>query len=130
MKAPSSDASKGDGADDDGPNEFDYSDFFSVLMYYGHMTKNDIMNSSRPFLHGIYRMYAKRACENLGVSPKNEEETDADHDENGYPKEFQKLVPRHWKEAGLEFTSTKDFLSQFSMAAKYKDGLTIEKEVE
>lgn len=131
MKASSSDASNEDGADDE-ELEFDYRDFFSVLMYYAHMSKEDIMNSSRPFLHGIYRVYVKRACENLGVSPDgNKEESEiqedgyqsdqAESDIDDYPTEFRKLAPRERREAMDDYSSTQEFLSQFPMAAQFRD---------
>lgn len=120
MKAPSSDAGEDDGALEE--IGFDYRDFFSVLMFYGHMSKEEIMKSSRPFLHGIYRMYAKRACENLGVSSEPEEETSVDgltaHD---YPANFGKLNPSGEVEEAPKFDSTEDFMKMFPSAAKYKD---------
>lgn len=107
----------GSSKDEDEPDEnedrqFDYRDFFSVLMYYGHMSKDDIMNSSRAFLHGVYRMYGKRACENLGVSPDETEDEQKGAQEE-YPTEFKKLSAKERKEATEEYASTKDFLSQF-----------------
>lgn len=104
--------------DEDEPDEnedrqFDYRNFFSVLMYYGHMSKEDIMNSSRAFLHGIYRMYVNRACENLGVSPKDKEDEQEENAQDRYPSEFMKLSKKERKEAAEEYDSTEDFLSQF-----------------
>lgn len=113
MKASSSDAS----ADDDAEEfDLDYGDLFSVFMYYGHMSKEDIMSSSRPFLYEIYKQYAKRACENLGVSSDEEnEDTDSKHalKESDYPIEFKKLDKRERKEALKEFVNTDDFMKQF-----------------
>lgn len=113
MKASSSDAS----TDDDAENfELDYCDFFSVLMYYGHMSKDEIMSSSRPFLYGVYKQYAKRACENLGVSPDGEEDG-ADNTalkESDYPIEFKKLDKCERRKGLKEFSSTEDFMKQFS----------------
>lgn len=128
MKASSSEASNEDGADDE-ELEFDYRDFFSVLMYYAHMSKEDIMNSSRQFLYGIYRVYVKRACENLGVSPdsKKEEETDIEEESeveietDDYPTQFRKLAPRERGAARDDYSSTQEFLSQFPMAAQFRD---------
>lgn len=92
----------------------DYEDFFSVLMYYGHMSKEEILHSSRPFLYGIYKQYGKRACENLGVSPdgkdKDEKSTLTEKD---YPVEFKKISKRERAEAASKFESEKDFLSGF-----------------
>lgn len=122
MKAPSSETSGDDGADE--KIEFDYRDFFSVLMYYGNMSKEEIMNSSRPFLHGIYRMYAKRACENLGVSSKPEEEESVDGLTNSdYPSDFGKLSPSGNVESSLKFSSTEDFMALFPNANKYKGAI-------
>lgn len=112
MKAPSSDESYDEGAED---LELDYEDFFSVLMYYGHMSKQDIMNSSRPFLYGIYKNYAKRACENLGVSPDpNDEDSDTPLKESDYPKEFKKVSKEEREKLAKKYSSDEDFLSQFS----------------
>lgn len=105
MSASSSDASKGDDAD----FELDYAEFFSVLMYYGHMSKKEIMNSSMPFLICIYKQYVKRACENLGVSSNNEDEEESNTQlkESDYPTDFRKLsLPN--------FSNTDEFLEQFS----------------
>lgn len=122
MKAPSSKTSGDDGADEE--IEFDYRDFFSVLMYYGHMSKEEIMNSSRPFLHGIYRMYAKRACENLGISSKPEEGESVDGLTNSdYPTDFGKLSPSGNVESSLPFSSTEDFMALFPNADKYKGAI-------
>lgn len=87
-----------------------------MLMYYGHMSKTDIMNSSRPFLYGIYRSYAKRACENLGVSPDSEDEdvNKAPLKESDYPKEFKKLSKKEREDFSDKFASDEDFLSAFS----------------
>lgn len=45
-------------------------------MYYGGMSKQEILGSSRPFLMAIYGKYVSRAYENLGTSAdKIDEET-------------------------------------------------------
>lgn len=113
MKAPSSDSSVDDGAED---FQLDYEEFFSVLMYYGNMSKSDIMNSSRPFLYGIFKQYAKRACENLGVSPeaKVDENADTPLKESDYPKEFKKLSAKDRDDFASKFGSDEDFFAGFS----------------
>lgn len=113
MKAPSSDASVDDGAD---PYQLDYEDLFSVLMYYGHMSKQEIMKSSRPFLYGIYRSYVKRACENLGVPPNGGDCTDSNTplSESDYPTEFGKMSRKEREEAANKYSSDEDFLSRFA----------------
>lgn len=128
MKASSSDASKDGDADNDEDLTFDYCDFFSVLMYYAHMSKDEIMRHSRAFLHGIYRTYVKRACENLGVSSDREEDDDID-EENAqaskygltaadYPESFSKLPPRNNGSVVVgDASKTRDFLSGFGDAA-------------
>lgn len=124
MKAPSSDTRDDDGAEGEKEIDFDYRDFFSVLMYYGHMSKEEILNSSRPFLHGIYRMYAKRACENLGVSSDPAEEEGLDGlTKNDYPSDFGKLNPSGKVESSPAFSSTEDFLSLFPDTDKYKNAI-------
>lgn len=100
-------------------SSFDYEDFFSVLMYYGHMSKYEIMHSSRKFLVAIYQKYVKRACENLGVSDENSDNEDdaigkTKLTEEDYPKEFisytQAQRERDIKESGM---TDAQFLSQF-----------------
>lgn len=121
MKASSSDASYDEDAED---FELDYEDFFSVLMYYGHMSKQDILNSSRPFLCGIYKNYVKRACENLGVSPDGKkEDQDTPLTESDYPVEFKKLTKNERKEAAEQYADEREFLSGFSQfnQDKYKN---------
>lgn len=112
MKAPSPDASEEDGAENEDIEGLDYCEFFSVLMYYGHMSKKDIMNSSRPFLYGIYKKYAKRACENLGVSPNDEDEEIKETD-NGYPTEFHKISDLDRIETMSNLTNDEDFMKRF-----------------
>lgn len=84
-------------------------------MYYGHMSKESIMNSSRPFLYGIYTKYAKRACENLGVSPGEEEYEPEDGilKEEDYPTEFHKISDIDRKETMNSLTSNPEFMKQF-----------------
>lgn len=123
MKAPSSDDESADGGADK-KIEFDYRDFFSVLMYYAHMSTDEIMNHSLPFLHSIYRMYPKRACENLGISSEPEEEEGADGlTKSDYPENFGKLTPSGEIESTADFGSTEDFLSMFPGASKYKNAV-------
>ena len=57
-------------------------------MYYGKMSKSEILNSSRKFLFAIYQNYVNRACENLGVSPDNKKEGETKLSESDYPSEF------------------------------------------
>lgn len=136
MKAPSSEENNEDGAEENQDNEivFDYADFFSVLMYYAHMSKDEIMNHSRAFLHGIYRMYAKRACENLGVSPTSEEASEEDNatsenislpeyelNRSDYPTEFTKLPPKPNKAIESSPEKTRDFLASFAGAEVFKN---------
>lgn len=93
-------------------------------MYYGHMSKEEIMNSSRPFLHGIYRMHKNRACENLGISSEpSEEESEDGLTKSDYPSDFGKLSPSGNVESTPEFSSTQDFMAQFPGAAKYKNAI-------
>ena len=136
MKASPSSTSGGDEAenDTDEPLVFDYADFFSVLMYYAHMSKDEILDHSRAFLHGIYRMYAKRACENLGVSSTSEEESEEDDktsetfslpefelSKSDYPTEFTKLPPKPNKAIESSPEKTRDFLASFAGAEVFKN---------
>lgn len=127
MKASSSDASEDGDAENDKDLVFDYCDFFSVLMYYGNMSKSEIMTHSRAFLHGIYRMYVKRACENLGVSSSGESD-DIDEangqvqqcglSESDYPTSFSKLPVRPNKPIDNDPDKTRAFLAGFGGAAE------------
>lgn len=118
MKAPSSENCDNNASEDEGADTFvlDYEDFFSVLMYYGHMSYDEIMERSRLFLYGIYRQYGKRACENLGVSSDKEKEEGFEKgplEDSDYPSTFKRLTPRERKEAAAEFKDTEDFMRQF-----------------
>lgn len=104
-------ASLSDTSEDSDAFELDYEDFFSVLMYYGGMSKKEIYGSSRPFLYGIYKKYGNRACENLGVSANSEKEKNENIEltEADYPATFEKLFPveREQKQ------SASDYLKEF-----------------
>lgn len=133
MKAPSSDdedASEDEGADKD--FELDYEDFFSVLMYYYGMSKEDIMNRSKLFLLGLFKQYWKRACENLGVSPDKDKDGDSDNGpikDSDYPSEFVRLSPKERKKAAEEFKDTADFMRQFGgfSAERIGGGVSVDK---
>lgn len=122
----------------DKPVVFDYCDFFSVLMYYAHMSKEEIMSHSRAFLHGIYRTYYKRACENLGVSATSEEESEEDNtgseesyvgdyelNESDYPTEFTKLPAKPNKAIESSPEKTREFLAAFGAGAEVFKNVTI-----
>lgn len=90
------------------------------------------MTHSRAFLHGIYRMYVKRACENLGVSSNREEDDDIDGAEgqvqqfglsqSDYPTSFSKLPMRPNKPIDNDPNKTRAFLASFGgSAAMFKD---------
>lgn len=83
-------------------------------MYYGHMSKAEIMQSSFPFLKEIYLKYGKRACENLGVSSDKNEEEEETGTVSDYPVKFKKLSARERKEADEEFKSKEEFLALFN----------------
>lgn len=89
-------------------------------MYYGHMSKKDIMNSSRPFLYGIYKSYAKRACENLGVSSEIEKDEvkDTQLKDTDYPREFHKISDIDRKNTMSALADDKEFMKQFSEVFK------------
>lgn len=95
----------------------DYSEFFSVLMYYGGMSKEEIMRSSRPFLFGIYKQYINRASENLGVNPNDDGEPKHARktglEENDYPVEFKKLSQIEKDRAVNQYSSDEEFLANF-----------------
>lgn len=85
-----------------------------MLMYYGHMSKSDILHSSRPFLYGIYKKYAKRACENLGVSPDSDDSgSNTTLTAKDYPVEFKKLSEVDRQKAASKFDSEESFLGDF-----------------
>lgn len=126
MKAPSSEENNEDGAEENEEIVFDYEDFFSVLMFYGHMSMDEIMNHSRAFLYGIYKMHSNRIKENLSIAyftaSKDDEEEEQQEEPQGqfelsasdYPTEFTKLPPKHVMESTVE--GTREFLSGFGDA--------------
>ncbi len=107
MKASASSSDRGNAG-----ASLNFDELFSVLMYYAHMSKSDIMNSSRRFLFAIYRNYVKRACENLGVASEGEDEDSLSEEE--YPSEFktfsQKEREEYVSESGM---SDAEFMAQF-----------------
>lgn len=82
-------------------------------MYYGHMSKSDILNSSRKFLYAIYQQYVKRACENLGIPSEQKEDANG-LTESDYPEEFRKFTQKE-REEKIEQSGISDdeFLSKF-----------------
>lgn len=91
-------------------------------MYYGNMSKQDILNSSRKFLYAIYQEYVNRACENLGVSNNPQQAEQAD-DFNGtpltdadYPSEFVTFTQEQREQAVAESElSDEDFMRFIKM---------------
>lgn len=113
MKAPSdSDSEDDEGAIED--FDLDYAEFFSVLMYYGHMSKDEILHSSRRFLYGIFKQYAKRACENLGVSSDKKEDEETGKDNSGYPSQFKKFTKKERENKLKEIGSEENFMKMFN----------------
>lgn len=108
-----------DGSDrsDCAASSFSYEELFSVLMYYGNMSKGDILNSSRKFLYAIYQNYVRRACENVGVnpdgdSPKSGETPLSDSD---YPSEFISFSQAEREKMIAESgESDEDFIKKFN----------------
>lgn len=100
-------------------SSIEWDDFLSVLMFYGHLSKDDIMHSSRGYLFAIYQNYVKRACENLGVSS---EPSDEDEDGNitlkdsDYPVSLRKIKEEQNKYIEESGITDEEFLSSFPMA--------------
>lgn len=96
-------------------------------MYYGHMSKTEILHSSRKFLFAIYQNYVKRACENLGVSSEKDDYGDNNTNsgnhltEDDYPKEFMKFTQAQ-REKMIEKSgiSDEDYLSGFKQFKNHK----------
>lgn len=95
-------------------------------MYYGHMSKSEIMKSSIPFLMEIYKHYSKRACENLGVASELENTDDSGNgytrssyardsqlDASDYPINFKKLSDKEREDAIASYGSNDEFLALF-----------------
>lgn len=86
------------------------------------MSKDDILNSSRKFLYAIYQNYVNRACENLGVSPEQDEQENKTNtlSESDYPSEFvsftQAQREKEIQESGI---SDDEFLSQFKQFQRF-----------
>lgn len=113
-------ASDGSDRSDDAASSISYEELFSVLMYYGNMSYEEIMNKSRRFLLAIYQQYPRRACENLGVSPdkdKNDEVTLSDSD---YPSEFVSFSQAEREKAIKESGETdEEFIKKFAVIKKF-----------
>lgn len=93
-------------------------ELFSVLMYYGHMSKAEILSSSRRFLIAIYQSYVRRACENLGVSPDGDSKSQNSDgtmlSESDYPSEFVSFSQAEREKYLSECNeSSEDFMSKF-----------------
>lgn len=82
------------------------------------------MHSSRPFLYKLYSKYVRRACENLGVSPEednsDEEQTVMLKDED-YPSEFYRVTDIDRQETMNSLTSDPEFMRQFGSFLKDGD---------
>lgn len=90
-------------------------------MYYAHMRKEDILSSSRPFLYEIYKKWADRACENLGVSPKKDSNDNCELTEDDYPKEFVKISDRDMRQSVDNLLQNDEFMKAFpDFANRYK----------
>lgn len=87
-----------------------------MLQYYGNMSYQDILNSSRPYLNGIYQQYVRRACENLGVSPDGKEnDSDTKLKDSDYPNEFVSFTQAQRQQIIAESGQTdEEFLSSFN----------------
>ena len=81
------------------------------------MSKSDILNCSRRFINALYQQYINRACENLGVSPK--ENTGNQLQDSDYPSEFvsfsQAQREKYIEESGI---SDEEFLKGFEKNMK------------
>lgn len=64
-----------------------WGEFFSILMVHAGMTKEEIGNSSIPFIFAIMSTMGKRLCEKLGVPYKTKEEREEEkkQEEEDYP---------------------------------------------
>lgn len=78
-------------------------------MYYYSMSHEDILNHSRHFINTLYKQYVQRACENLGISSKENTEELSEED---YPTDFGQR-PTNWRELPEGISNTKDFMSLF-----------------
>lgn len=93
---------------------FDYEEMFSVLMYYGHMSKDEIYHSSWRFLTAIYQKYINRAYENLGVSAKDSNDGKIELTDEDYPSEFKKYTKEEQEEEiAKSGISDEEFLKGF-----------------
>lgn len=109
-------AQDGSNGSDCAASSLTYEELFSVLMYYGHMSKTDILNSSRRFLFSVYKNYVKRAYENLGISPdgdsNSKDKTQLTDDD--YPSEFVSFSQAQREKAISESgISDEEYLNSF-----------------
>lgn len=80
-------------------------------MYYYSMTYDDIMNHSRRFINALYKQYIQRACENLGISPKDNPDELSEED---YPEDFGELPGGFHRQPKMEISETQDFMALFN----------------
>lgn len=86
-------------------------------MYYGNMSKSEILSSSRKFLYAIYQNYVRRACENVGVNP--DKDSDTRLSDSDYPAEFVSYSQAQREKMITESKeSDEDFLKKFSVLKK------------
>lgn len=116
MIAASDSSDRSDGA----ASSISYEELFSVLMYYGNMSYEEIMTKSRKFLLAIYQQYPRRACENLGVSPDKDKDDDVTLSDSDYPSEFVSFSQAEREKAIEESGETdEDFIKKFDALKKF-----------
>lgn len=80
-------------------------------MYYYSMSHEEILSHSRPFINALYKQYIQRACENLGISPKDNPD---ELSEDDYPDNFGKLPGNRRREPTMTIDETKEFMAEFA----------------
>lgn len=104
----------------DAASSISFEDLFSVLMYYGHMSYEEILSKSRKFLFAIYHQSYRRACENLGVNPDKDKNDDSVLSDSDYPSEFLSFSQAEREKAIKESGETdEEFINKFASLKKF-----------
>lgn len=68
------------------------------------------MGHSRRFINALYKQYIQRACENLGVSPKDNPDELSEED---YPDNFGELPAGFHKQPRMKIENNQEFMALF-----------------
>lgn len=100
-----------------------------MLMFHFGMTKEEIGNSSMPFIFAILSTLGKRFCENLGVPYKKKDDEEESEDEEElsneeYPKLYTMQPDKNNKNSSkgkYKASSKQDIMDFFGGMASFED---------